>query len=828
MCAPSPGRVMETSSALFELASVALACRDQDTLLKTFAARVGATLGARAVFVWTSPPSSNGSRGANGAGAAGLVCRMRWNEPGERLAPLGEAVSEGLLAEVYESAATRRLGGKEVAGDAFEHLDDASRPRVKSALFASLPGAQSAEGVVEVLNKRSGEFTDEDAHFLEEASRLAGTALTNLDAIEGERHAQLSTLERLTALYDLGRTFTSTLELGELLPIVAGKIRDILAAGACNLWLADSGSQELYLAKKIGEDPTVEDDSRVSLTEGLLAEVAQQANPKLLEDPSADPGLAERAKAGGEFEIQSWIAAPLRKSNEVLGVVELVNKTDGSSFDEDDLFFLETISEQAAVALHNANLLESERKVHALDALLKISQEITSTLDLDHVLATVVHQSGSVIPFDRCVIGFFDRGRFVLGALSGETEVPKTREMSDLRSRLEWVAGKEHAVSADLYEDGWHTNPEDARAQIVPFLEEHEENGFYALPLRDDQGTLGVMALLSSDADFLSENNRETVAILANQTTVAIRNAQLYQQMPLANLLQPFAQRKKKLMSAVSRGRWAEYVQRAGLALIFLAIVPWPMRVGTDATVVPAERRVVSAIGGGVVQRVFVHEGDTVQAGQMLAQLDDGDDRVKLAQAEAALAQARRELADAEFRNDPSAAGQAKIRADLHEAERELEQQRVTEAQLRSPIAGIVITPKVEEKAGTLVRPGEGFAEIVGQDRMAAEMSVPEEDLELVHPGKNVALKLNAFPTSTFQGTVERIGAQTRSAAGEQYFVVRAIFENPGGLARAGMVGRARIHAGGGWFQSGWYPVGYTLLRSPFRWLWQKAWSWLP
>ncbi len=130
------------------------------------------------------------------------------------------------------------------------------------------------------------------------------------------------------------------------------------------------------------------------------------------------------------------------------------------------------------------------------------------------------------------------------------------------------------------------------------------------------------------------------------------------------------------------------------------------MRVGTDATVVPAERRVVSAIDGGVVQRVFVHEGDQVQPGQVLAQLDDGDDRVKLAQAEAALAQARRELADAEFRNDPSAAGQAKIRADLHEAEVQLEQQRVAEAQLRSPIAGMVITPKVEEKAGTLRKAG--------------------------------------------------------------------------------------------------------------------------
>src|SRR5271154_1719352 len=481
------------------------------------------------------------------------------------------------------------------------------------------------------------------------------------------------------------------------------------------------------------------------------------------------------------------MGAPLRKENDVLGVVELVNKADGTPFNEDDLFFLSSISEQAAVALHNANLLDAERKVHALDALLKISQEITSTLDLDHVLSTVVQQAASVIPFDRCVIGFFDRGRFVIGALSGETEVPKTREMSDLRTRLEWVADQEGAVSADLYDDGWHVEPQEAHAQIVSFLEEHKENGFYALPLRDDQGTLGVLALLSSDADFLTDNSKETVAILANQTTVAIRNAQLYQQVPLANLLQPFSQRKKKFLAAMPRTRWELYARRAAIAVAFLVIVPWPLRVGTDATVVPAERRMVSALDGGVVQHVFVHEGDIVQAGQVLAQLDDGVDRVQLAQAEAALAQARRELAEAEFRNDPSAAGQAKIRADLHDAEVQLE-----------------------------------------QDRVAAEMSVPETDLELVHPGNKVALKLNAFPTATFEGSVERMGAQTQAVAGDQYFIVRAIFNNPRGLARDGMVGRARIHSVGGWFQSGWYPIGYTLLRSPFRWLWEKVWSFLP
>jgi len=807
---------VQTSAALFELASLSLACRDSDTLLKTLAARIGSALGAKAVLIWL------------GDLEAGLVCRARWTAPGERFSPSDEPAVSGLLAKVFESGETRRLGSKQIDPKDFDHLDEGSRVRVKTAVCAALPGAEGSRGVVEVLGKLAGDFAFDDAQFLEEASRLAGHALTNLEAIESERHSQLATLERLTALYDIGRTFTSTLELAELLPVVAGKIQDVLGAGACNIWLTAADSEELYLAERAGEDPAAEKGARVSSTEGLLAEVAQQANPKLVTEPGEEPGLSERLEEGGDFEIQCWMAAPLRKDDEVLGVLELLNKTDGGSFDEDDLFLLASISEQAAIALHNANLLESERKVHELDALLKISKEITSTLDLDHVLTTVVHQAASVVPFDKCVIGFFDRGQFVIGAVSGEREVPKTREMADLRERLEWVGDRKDAVAAGLYSDGWHLEPEEARAQVVSVLEKNNYSGFYALPLYDEQGALGTMALLSGAADFLTANHKETLAILANQTTVAIRNALLYQQVPLASLLKPLAERKQKLLSALPKGRWRDYAERAGVVALALILIPWPMRVGADVTVVPAERRMVSAIEGGVVQHVFVREGDAVEPGQLLAQLDDSDDVVKLAQSQAALAQARHDLAEAEFRNDGSAAGQAKIRVDLHTVEVQLEQQRVGQAQLRAPIKGIVVTPKIEERTGTMVKPGEAFGEIVEADRMAGEMSVPEVDLGLVQPGRNASLKFNAFPTVTFRGTVERIGAETKSEAGEQYFLVRAVFDNPGHLARDGMVGRARIRAQGGWFDSGWYPVAYALARDPFRWLWQKVWAWLP
>ncbi len=808
---------MASSSALFELATVYYACRDVETLLKTFATRLGSEMGVRAVLVWLESETGEG-----------FACRARWIEPGERLDPVAGPVAEGVLAEVWEDGETRQFSAKENNPNELVHLQEASRGRVKTALYVALPGAVKSVGVVEVINRRTGEFTAEDAAFVEEASRITAQALQNLQAIEGERQVQFSTLERLTSLYDLSRIFNSTLELGELLPIIAEKIRDILNAQACNLWLVSGDGKEISFVQQAGQDPTTTEDARMPLGEGLLGQIAQQGKPQVIEDATQEELLVERQKAAGDFQMRTVMAAPLRKDEEIVGLVELVNKLDGSSFNEDDLFFLTSVCEQAAVSLSNANLLESERKVQVLDALLKISQEITSTLDLDHVLTTVVQNAATVVPFHQCVIGYIDRGRFVLGAVSGETEVPKTPEMDELRGTLAWVSEQKETVSADEYEEGWMTNPEEAAGRVVPFLKGRGYSGFYAIPLRDEQGTIGVLALLSGDAEFLNDQQRETVSILANQTSVALRNAQLYQQMPLGSILKPLVQRQQKLLR-IPYTRWVDFGWKIALAAIFLTVVPWPMRIGTNATVVPAVRRVVAAPVSGTIRRVMVHEGDVVPQGQVLAQLDDGLDRVKLAAAQANLSLARRDMEDAEFRRDLALAGQARLRAQMYQAETNLEQERVEQAKLRASIPGIVVTPKVEEKTGKLLNAGDTFCELVEQGRMGVDMNVSETEIGFVRPEKSsVTIKLNSFPTTTFSGKVERVGAQTITEEGEQFFVVRAVFDNPGGRARDGMAGRAKINAVGGWFQSGWYPVGYVLLRSLFHWIWQKAWVWLP
>ncbi len=806
---------MDLYPALLELSKSFHACNDLHSLAKSFATQLMTAVPARAILVWFTTGKERV-----------LACSGRVFESGIRFDPLQGPAAEGILGEMLRQTRARRFAG-DFEGGQLRHFADHDQERIETALYVPVIGTKGCHGVVELLNHRTGKFTAEEAAYVEEAAKIAGRALDSIRELDAERHDSLNTIERLTALYDISTVFNSTLELEQLLPIVADRIANILGAEACNVWLVDSDEKDIYFAQQVGEDPTTDEDDRLPLGEGVIGKVAKEGQPLLIEDASENELLETRRERSTEFEIASVMAAPLLKDEEVLGVVEVVNKLSRERYTREDLFFLTSITHQAAIALNNANLLEAERRVSELDALLAIGKEITSTLNLNHVLTTVVHQAANVVPFDRCAIGLYDRNRFVLGAVSGEEDVPQTREMESLRGVMEWVAQQPEAVSADKYEGGWETHPENVAAPVTSYLDTHQCYGFYAVPLRDDQGTVGVLALLSGESEFLSERNLEMIGILASQTTVAIRNARLYQEVPLMSFWQPLVQKKQKLLSA-SRGRTLEWSLKAALIVLVLVAVPWKLRVGANATVVPAERRAVSAEVPGVIQRILVREGDVVEPGAVLAELDDGESRVKLAGAKANLDVALHQLAEAESNRDLAAISQARLRSEMFRSETVLYQQKVDKARLVATIAGQVVTPKVEEKVGQALAPGDLFCELVDLDHLAVEMNVSESQFNLVRPGATVALKLNSFPTDTFRANVVRISAATIAAEGEQFFVVRAASENPGRKVRPGMVGRAKIASAGGWAGSSWYPIGYVLFRSPVRWAWHKAWVWLP
>jgi hypothetical protein len=93
----------------------------------------------------------------------------------------------------------------------------------------------------------------------------------------------------------------------------------------------------------------------------------------------------------------------------VIGVLGLGPRTAGGRYPEDDRLFLEHMLIQGALALDRALLFaQNQNRLQDLDALLKISRELTSTLDLDAVLLTAVNTTSAIVARQRAVLALFE------------------------------------------------------------------------------------------------------------------------------------------------------------------------------------------------------------------------------------------------------------------------------------------------------------------------------------------------------------------------------------------------------------------------------------
>ncbi|HKW24407.1 MAG TPA: efflux RND transporter periplasmic adaptor subunit, partial [Terriglobales bacterium] len=512
-------------------------------------------------------------------------------------------------------------------------------------------------------------------------------------------------------------------------------------------------------------------------------------------------------------------ACPLMDRESLVGVLEIVNRLDGEPFDEDDQFVLSNVCETASNALHNASLLLAERKVEILHALVNVSTEITSTLNLDRVLQTVVNGPSAVIPYERAAIALEERGRTKLRAVSGKLQITAgDPETAGLRELLEWAAFLDGELQVAQRGDDIDNEREETRQKFRQYFLSTGMRAFYSLPLRDDQGAVGILSLESSDPDFLNEAHLEMIRVLAAQATVAIRNASLYREVPFIDVLEPLIQRKKKFF-ALQKRRRVTLIAAAVAAVVFLAVFPFPMRVDGGATVSPSHLARIEPEVAGVVRQVYVREGQPVSRGQALADLEDWDYRAALAGAEAKYQTALSEMNRALARNDGSEAGVQRVQADYWESEVQRDRVRLQKTHLISPIAGVVVTPLVQDFVGRELKPGDEFAQVADQSVVTVDVAVEETDLTLLRRGARGWVKLDGYPARTFRGAVAIISPRSNPLGDERVFYARVEVPNPGNLMRAGMRGRAKLAVG-------WRPVGYVLFRRPFMWIYAKLWSW--
>jgi RND family efflux transporter MFP subunit len=558
---------------------------------------------------------------------------------------------------------------------------------------------------------------------------------------------------------------------------------------------------------------------KLKANEGIAGTISDNGEPVCISDPE-DDRLAERNREAGEAGVKSLIAAPILDKAALVGVVEAVNKLDGTPFDEDDLFTLNGLTETASTALHNASLLLAERKVEVLETLNTVSHEITSTLNLERMLQTIVNAPQAVIPYERAAIVLEQSGRFKLSAVTGLTQVQADHpDIAPLNEILQWASLSEEVIHVRQHGEEIDADREETKAKFKKYFAESGMRGFYARPLNDDTGRVGMLSMESSDPDFLGPAHLEIIEVLAGQATVALRNAQMYKEVPFISVLEPVLVKKRKFMAMQKQKRVA-ILAMCGAGMLFLVACPLPLRVDGDAVVAPGQRALVQPEVEGVIAKVLVREGEHVQRGQVLAEMEGWNFRSALAAAESKYEMAMLNMNKALAANDGTEAGVQRVQADYWKAEVERAKQLVEKTELRSPIEGVVATPHVEDFAGRKLEPGDSFGEVVDISQATVDVAVDDSDAALLRAGQRAVVKLISYPTRTFRGDVAVVSPKGAIVKDGAVFYARVAVPNEQGAIRAGMEGRGKVRVG-------WYPAGYVFFRKPFLWVYAKIWYWL-
>lgn len=135
---------------------------------------------------------------------------------------------------------------------------------------------------------------------------------------------------------------------------------------AINYTNAEKGSlmlanefDELYILASRGIDANLARTYRIRIGDGIAGTVARNRRPVLVSDIETDARFKERKR--DRYKTRSFISCPVIRRDRLLGVLNINDKKDGTSFTEDEFALLVTIANQAAVVLENTFLMNQLR-----------------------------------------------------------------------------------------------------------------------------------------------------------------------------------------------------------------------------------------------------------------------------------------------------------------------------------------------------------------------------------------------------------------------------------------------------------------------------------
>lgn len=172
---------------------------------------------------------------------------------------------------------------------------------------------------------------------------------------------RIAYLERIVKVSQI---LNSTLSLEPLLGIIIQSATELTHTEACSIMLLDKRTGELRFAHTIGERSEGLRNVTVPLDNSIAGWIVRKRKPLLIRDAKSDPRWHSQVDKTIDFDTRSILGVPLKVKDEVIGVMELLNKLDDHGFSQDDIQIASTLAAQAAIAIENARLLDELQRAY--------------------------------------------------------------------------------------------------------------------------------------------------------------------------------------------------------------------------------------------------------------------------------------------------------------------------------------------------------------------------------------------------------------------------------------------------------------------------------
>jgi biotin carboxyl carrier protein len=269
---------------------------------------------------------------------------------------------------------------------------------------------------------------------------------------------------------------------------------------------------------------------------------------------------------------------------------------------------------------------------------------------------------------------------------------------------------------------------------------------------------------------------------------------------PLSAALLARRQSEKHLWDYLSpppaqRG-WRRVILLAVLALVGMGALPFPHRVRTECRVEPVVRRFVVAPYTGRLLECRVEPGDLVEAGRVLAVMDDRELGFELASLVAERFRAAKERDTATADHDPSAAQMAALEMERLDARIALLRERTNNLAIVSPLAGVILKGELQDAEGAPVSVGQALFEVAPLDPIELELAIPADEIAWTREDLAVTARLDGSAAGRIHGTIRTVHPRAEIRDGTNVFIASVTLTNPDQSLRPGMSGRAWIRAG--------------------------------